>query len=125
MRPAFIIWSSKSKFFEWWILLEVGGTCVADLLDNCAPWNGEGDDEFAVAVIKDSQIVGSILLKKLFTDYMVSKGFCCQLYYWEKEERKRLRSTMLMYLLLWIHKRPGVYLIPGVYFRYDAIFPGH
>ena len=35
--------------------------------------------------------------KKLFTDHMVLycvKGLCRLLYYWEKEERKRLRSTM-------------------------------
>ena len=35
--------------------------------------------------------------KNLFTDHMVfyyMKGLFCLSYYWEKEERKRLRSTM-------------------------------
>ena len=34
--------------------------------------------------------------KYLFTDHMVfyMKGLCCLSYYWEEEERKRLRSTM-------------------------------
>ena len=58
-------------------------------------------DEYAVALIKDSQIVGRTPSENLFIDHMV---FCymkrlCRvlsdiLYYWEKEESKRLRSTM-------------------------------
>ena len=31
-RPALISWSSESKFFGWWILMEAGDTFVADPL---------------------------------------------------------------------------------------------
>ena len=52
-------------------------------------------DKFAVAVIKDSQIVSHIqqYFKKLFTDHVVfyyTRGLCHLSYYWEKDERKRL-----------------------------------
>ena len=33
LRPAFINWSSESKFFGWWIIMEGGDTRVANLLD--------------------------------------------------------------------------------------------
>ena len=32
-RPAFISYSSESKFFGWWILMEAGDTHVADSVD--------------------------------------------------------------------------------------------
>ena len=54
-------------------------------------------DEFAVAVIRNSQIVGHVLSGIIFTCHVVfyqTKRLCHLSYYWEKEERKRLRSTI-------------------------------
>ena len=54
-------------------------------------------DEFAVAVIRGFQIVGHVLSDIIFTCHIVfnhTKGPCRLSYYLEKEERKRLRSTI-------------------------------
>ena len=54
-------------------------------------------DEFAVAVIRDSQIVGHVLSDIIFTCHVAfyqTKGVCLLSYYWEKEERKGLSSTI-------------------------------
>ena len=86
-------------------------------------------NDFTVAVTKDSQIVGCTLLENLFTDYVIfhyTKGLCCLLsgmsYYWKKEKRKRLRSTII---LLWIHKRPSIHSRSGISLGYNAVSPGH
>ena len=66
-------------------------------------------DIFAVAAIKDSLIVGSVnSVGNLFTDHVhgillhevaLSSTVRRLSYYWKKEERKRLRSTMIILLL--------------------------
>ena len=43
IRPAFINWSSESKFIRWWILMAAGNTHVVQCRSSryCAPWNGQ------------------------------------------------------------------------------------
>ena len=123
MRTALIIWSSVSNFFGQWITLAAGSTRVTNLLNTahhemdsilCShhlyksmivirePSLGRSlpanlKDEFAVTVIMDSQIVSHIPSDIIFTCHVVfyhTKGVCRLSYYWEKEERKRLRSTI-------------------------------
>ena len=81
------------------------------------------DEEFAVAVIKDSQIVGRTLSEILFTNHMVFcyiRGLCHLLsgiYHitGRKRKGKGLEVPCKYQLLFWIHKRPHVYLRPGIY----------
>ena len=108
-RLAFITWSSESKFFGWWMLMDAGSTHVADRLDtvhhemdsvvrshhviyiclvasNKTTHSGEGAcwpihtmPEFAVALIKNFQILDCTPLENLFTNHMAlycTKGLC-------------------------------------------------
>ena len=72
-------------------------------------------DEFAVTVIKDSQIVEHIPKNYLHITYFNIQRTL--LYYWEKEERP-IRSTVLILAIMDQQKTQCL-------FRYNAVSPSH
>ena len=79
-------------------------------------------DKFTVAVIKRFSDSGPHF-KRIFTDHVVfyyTKGLCYLLYYWEKEERKRLRSSYHVNIFIVIDPQKTRHL-----FCYNAVSPGH
>ena len=79
-------------------------------------------DKFTMAVIKRFSDSGPHF-KRIFTDHVVfyyTKGLCYLLYYWEKEERKRLRSSYHVNIFIIIDPQKTRHLI-----CYNAVSPGH
>ena len=77
-------------------------------------------DESAVAVI-DSGPHSEVIYRSY--GILLHEGALSSVISLEGGGKEKLRSTMLMHLLLWIFKRPSNYLRPGIYFCRNAVFP--